>query len=331
MAFCQPPSPSLPSWRVVKVERHHHLSRIAPLHSTYINPKSFIHFKPLSYIPKPSFLTTISASTNKPIMQKAWRVAQFITLGFSNFGWRGHKANAKNFTPGTLDVDLTGRHIVVTGATSGLGRVTAVALAARSATVHLVVRDAERGTALAEELTASGGNAVVHRCDLSSLKDVVEFIQKLNNDKIPVSVLVNNAGAMIHEVKETEDGFEMGFATNTLGTFALTEGIRPLLERTGRETKVTPRVVTVSSAGMLTEDLEIEDLAGKSLHKGEGNLDGAAQYARCKRRQVVLTEYWAERYKDGGIFWASMHPGWASTPGVSTNTPHIADEQIGEG
>lgn len=246
-------------------------------------------------------------------MQQAIRIAQFLTLGYTSFGAKGFKHHARSFNPNALDVDLSGRHVIVTGATSGLGRVTAHNLATRHATVHLVCRDLTRGHSVRKAILADTADADirVHQCDLSSLADVSRLANHFVSEDVPVGVLVNNAGVMKHQVEMSNEKHESAFATNSLGTFALTEMLRPALEKAQ-----DARVITVSSGGMLTEALEVDDLEGMSLRKDSSAIDGSAQYARCKRRQVALTEYWARKYADKGIFWASMHPGWASTPGV---------------
>lgn len=141
----------------------------------------------------------------------------------------------------------------------------------------------------------------------------------------PLHVLVNNAGCMVHERTATPEGVEANFATNTLGTWALTEGLMPALRRTE-----DARVVTVSSAGMLTEKLELDDVEMK-----RGGFDGTVQYAKGKRHQVALTQRWARLHGGGagvgevkgggaggdGIGVYAMHPGWSDTEAVKTALP----------
>lgn len=201
----------------------------------------------------------------------------------------------------------------ITGASSGLGLATAHALAARGGSVHLVCRGAEKGHAVTAEISASGGDAQLHLCDLGDLSSVRAFADAWRAAKRPLAALVNNAGTMVHERKASADGLETNFATNTLGTFVLTELLRPSLTPTGR-------VILVSSGGMYNAPLESDDLEGGDITKGEA-IDGTVQYARDKRRQIALTEHWARRHKGDGTFWASMHPGWADTPGVRKSMP----------
>ncbi len=97
-----------------------------------------------------------------------------------------------------------------------------------------------------------------------------------------------------------------------LGPFALTEGLRPLLERTGGA-----RVITVSSGGMYSQKLAVDDL------ESEHDYRGSVAYARAKRAQVVLTELWAQRDPSRRVTYPSMHPGWAATPGVHDALPRF--------
>lgn len=109
----------------------------------------------------------------------------------------------------------------------------------------------------------------------------------------------------------TSEGFEQNFAVNVLGTYSMTELMLPLLENAAPDA----RVITVSSGGMYTAPLTTD------LQFSKGKFNSAEQYARNKRVQVALTENWAEMYKDKGISFYSMHPGWAETPGVAKSLP----------
>ncbi|KAI0560223.1 dehydrogenase/reductase SDR family member 12 isoform X1 [Gracilaria domingensis] len=273
--------------------------------------------RPFTSLPEP--FSPVCRQLNSGRKMQAVRAAQFVLLGYKNFGSRGFQAHQKSFNPKALDVDLSGKHYIVTGGTSGLGFVTAEQLAKRGGVVHIVCRNAQKGEAAKNQIVADTGNnqVEVHVCDISSLTDVKKFSDEWKQSGTPLHALVNNAGVLLSEPRTSEDGHELSFATNTLGTFVLTEMLRPVLERSEKA-----RVVTVSSGGMLTENLELEDFEGKSLTKGD-KFDGSRQYAKCKRRQVAMTEYWAEMYADSGIMWASMHPGWAKTPGVESSIPEF--------
>lgn len=252
-------------------------------------------------------------------MLQLFRLAQFATLGYFNFGSRSFISHKRDFNPTALAVDLTGKHYIITGATSGLGLEVAHQLATRHATVHLVCRNRNKGGDVKKQITAAteNSNVHVHICDISSLKQMYEFSCKWKESKIPIAALINNAGVLVNKRLTSEDGFELSFATNTLGTFVLTEMLVSVLTKSP-----SARVITVSSGGMLPAFLTSRDFDGKSLYTKDG-IEGSKQYGRCKRRQVALTEYWAEKHQTSGIFWATMHPGWADTPGVKTSIPEF--------
>jgi NAD(P)-dependent dehydrogenase (short-subunit alcohol dehydrogenase family) len=209
-------------------------------------------------------------------------------------------------------IDATGRVVLITGATSGLGLETARQLARMGASVRLVGRDPAKTTAARADVesAAPGADVATYLADLANLTDVRRLVTEVLERESRLDVLVHNAGALIQERRESPDGHEVTFATMVLGPFALTEGLRPLLERTGGA-----RVVTVSSGGMYTQRLVIDDLESQQGYRG------SVAYARAKRAQVVLTELWAERDEGRGITFHAMHPGWAATPGVHDALP----------
>jgi NAD(P)-dependent dehydrogenase (short-subunit alcohol dehydrogenase family) len=207
---------------------------------------------------------------------------------------------------------LSGTRALVTGANSGLGKATALGLARLGATVHLVVRNEERGRAALAELAEELPEADLHleRCDLSDLDDVRRFAADLLNRVHRVDVLVHNAGALPAERTESPDGHEVTVATHVLGPVLLTDLLRPVL--TGHDA----RVVLVSSGGMYTQRLPVTDPDYR-----RGSYQGAVAYARSKRMQVALTPLLQQRWEEDGISVHAMHPGWADTPGVASSLP----------
>jgi NAD(P)-dependent dehydrogenase (short-subunit alcohol dehydrogenase family) len=207
---------------------------------------------------------------------------------------------------------LAGKRALVTGANSGLGKATALGLARFGATVHLVVRNEERGRAALAELAAELPDAELHleRCDLSDLDDVRRFAADLLGRVHRVDVLVHNAGALPAERTESPDGHEVTVATHVLGPVLLTDLLRPVLA--GHDA----RVVLVSSGGMYTQKLPVSDPDYR-----RGSYQGAVAYARSKRMQVALTPLLQQRWGEDGIAVHAMHPGWADTPGVASSLP----------
>lgn len=206
---------------------------------------------------------------------------------------------------------LAGRHVLVTGASSGLGISTAEGLARLGATVHLVVRDEAKGHRVRSEIfgRVPGASLVVDRCDISDLDDVRRFVDALVEDLggAPVSAVVHNAGAMPPERTESAQGHEMTMALHVLGPVAMTEQLLPHLAPGAR-------VVLVTSGGMYGQKLRSDDPEYRS-----GEYSGVTAYARSKRAQVELLPVLAERWR--GVHVSAMHPGWADTPGVVDSLP----------
>ncbi|XP_047307343.1 dehydrogenase/reductase SDR family member 12 [Impatiens glandulifera] len=253
---------------------------------------------------------------------KTWRSSSFALYGYLNFTKQGFMEHAKQFNQEEMQTRIEGQNCVVTGANSGIGYSTAEGLASRGATVYLVCRNKERGEDAVSRIQSSTGNQNVHLevCDLSSIHEIKSFASRFSSKDLPVHILVNNAGLMEHERVTTTEGYELNFAVNVLGTYTMTESMLPLLEKAAPNA----RVITVSSGGMytapLTDDLQFEN----------GKFDGVEQYARNKRVQVALTEKWAETYKEKGIGFYSMHPGWAETPGVTKSLPEFSKSLLGK-
>lgn len=195
--------------------------------------------------------------------------------------------------------DLSGRTAIVTGASSGIGFVEARTLAEHGAHVILAVRNVEAGRAAAERI--SGATTVEH-LDLSSLASVREFAGRIER---PVDLLVNNAGVMSPPVRrETVDGFELQFATNHLGHFALTGLLMPALLASA-----APRVTTVASIAHHQGDAQVV----------EGNPPGAysprTSYGRSKLANLLFALELHRRATAAGAKLTSTaaHPGVAVT------------------
>ncbi|XP_058897629.1 dehydrogenase/reductase SDR family member 12 isoform X3 [Kogia breviceps] len=199
---------------------------------------------------------------------------------------------------------------MVTGGNSGIGKATAFEIAKRGGTVHLVCRDQNRAEGARGEIIRESGNQNIflHIVDLSDPKTVWQFVENFKQEHT-LNVLINNAGCMVNKRELTEDGLEKNFATNTLAVYVLTTALIPVLEK-----EHDPRVITVSSGGMLVQKLNTDDLQSERTA-----FDGTMVYAQNKRQQVVLTERWARAHPT--IHFSCMHPGWVDTPGVRSSMP----------
>jgi len=191
--------------------------------------------------------------------------------------------------------DLTERTIVVTGATSGIGLVTARELARAGARVVLAVRDVERGARVAGGVP---GEAEVRHLDLADLASVRAFAAGWSG---PLDVLINNAGIMAVPEGRTKDGLELQIGTNHLGHFALTNLLLPHIAR---------RVVTVASGAHRMGRIRLDDLNWE-----RDRYDRWAAYGQSKLANLLFTLELQRRLHEAGspVLAVAAHPGWAAT------------------
>jgi len=246
-----------------------------------------------------------------------FRNTVWLVKGLREYTSGGFTAAAKGFNEADLDVDCKGKAYMITGANSGIGKQTALEIARRGGTIHMVCRNANYGEEARKDLRKLSENSDIHLhiLDISKPKDVTKFVTTFKKENKKLDVLINNAGCMVNKRELTEDQLEKNFATNTLGTFLITSGLVSLLEKSEE-----PRVVTVSSGGMLVQKLNVEDLQFEKMSP----FDGTMAYAQNKRQQVVLTEGWAREYTN--IHFSVMHPGWADTPAVRSSMPDFYEK-----
>jgi NAD(P)-dependent dehydrogenase (short-subunit alcohol dehydrogenase family) len=194
--------------------------------------------------------------------------------------------------------DLAGRTILITGATSGIGRATATAVAARGARVILAVRDTDKGCRVAADLDGAAGLHAVRALDLADLDSVRRFAGETTEH---VDVLVNNAGVSSSTLRRTRDGFESQLGTNHLGHFLLTTLLLP---------RITSRVVTVSSQAERMGRLDLEDL---NWHRRP--YAGGRAYADSKLANLLFTLELQRRLAEGGspVRAVAAHPGLVVT------------------
>ena len=199
--------------------------------------------------------------------------------------------------------DLDKQVVLVTGATSGIGRGLARAVAAQGATVLLHGRDPERGEATAKQIREStdGDRLAVYQADLASLAQVRSLANEVLRDHDRLDVLVNNAGVGTGPGGQapravSEDGYELRFAVNYLAPFLLTRLLQPLLLQSA-----PARIVNVVSAGQAP--LDFDDLM---LERG---WTGSEAYCRSKLALVMFTFDLADELRGVGVTANSLHPG----------------------
>lgn len=202
--------------------------------------------------------------------------------------------------------------MVLTGGTSGIGKAAAELYAALDATLVIVGRDTAKTQALVESLTRQTGNSHISKIigDLGSQADVRIIAQQLNSHYPAIHVLAHNAGALYNQRRFAQNGTDLSVELMVSAPFLLTGLLINAL------TAGKARVLTMSSGGMYTAGLTVE-----SLQMEEHNYQGAQQYARAKRAQVVLNEIWAEKIDANQIVFHALHPGWVNTPGINEALP----------
>lgn len=200
--------------------------------------------------------------------------------------------------------DLEGRTAVVTGATTGIGKEAARALAARGADVILVARDEAKARATKDELerTIPGAQVDWVRCDLASLASIREAAGELRARRERISVLLNNAGALHTTRQQSADGYELTFAVNHLAYFLLTHLLRDRLEAAGEPGR-SARVVNVASAIHPRGRIVWDDLMAEKRY---ASFD---VYATSKLCNVMFTYELARRLAGANVTANCLHPG----------------------
>ncbi|XP_061073414.1 DHRS-12_like_SDR_c-like domain-containing protein [Conger conger] len=240
-----------------------------------------------------------------------YRNSIWFLKGIHEYTRKGYENAAQRFVEKDLDVSVAGRSFMITGANSGIGKATAIAIAKRGGVIHMVCRNKDKAEEARGEIIRETSNKEIHLhiLDLSEPRKVWEFAEAFKKKYKSLNVLVNNAGSMVTQREVNSDGLEKSFATNTLGVYILTKSLIPLLEKSSE-----PRVITVSSGGMLVQKLRTGNLQSE-----RGRFDGTKVYAQNKRQQVVMTEQWSKVHDT--VHFSAMHPGWADTPAVAAVRP----------
>lgn len=223
--------------------------------------------------------------------------------------------------------ELSDRTFVVTGATSGLGLETAIALAAHGATVVLTGRDPARlDSALAKAgAVATGPDPQGQLLDLADLESVRSAAAELADQHPVIDVLVNNAGVMATPRRQTRDGFELQLGTNHLGHFALTGLLLPALLAADTGSRPSARVVTVSSGAHRMGSVDPDDLFFERRTYRPWQA-----YGQSKLANLLFTAELARRAEraDVPLVAAAAHPGYAET-NLQFAGPSVAQNPVG--
>jgi dehydrogenase/reductase SDR family protein 12 len=230
-----------------------------------------------------------------------------IAPSFTRVGYRVRRAL---FDWDDLDeFDGSGKTVVLTGATSGLGLAAAQRLADADATLVIIGRNPDKTERVRHDLSAGGADVSAVIADMGDLDQVRRAVEEILASHPRIDALLHNAGALSADYTDNNAGIELTVASQVIGPFLMTNLLLDALDPDGR-------VITMSSGGMYSSPLRID-----GLQMNEADYGGTEQYARAKRAQVTLNELWPERIPGRRIGFHAVHPGWADTPGVEEALP----------
>lgn len=272
-------------------------------------------------------VTALSISeTFKSIMGAGLSTSQWYVYGKLNFTQSGYMRHLNRYTTpvqssasigrgvnGSDGVDLEGKVVVITGANSGIGKELSTYAAAKGANVYMICRSKERAEKAREDVVKATSSDSVNLilADVSELDQVRSAVKEVQGKENKIDVLYCNAGKLLNDRQETSDGTEMTVATHLIsGSYLLTKLCIPLLQ-VSAEKGNDPKVIFVTSGGMLLKKLPDWD---ELTNKNHDKYNGVSAYSYAKRGQVILAEEFSKEEKD--ITFISAHPGWTATEGV---------------
>ena len=193
---------------------------------------------------------------------------------------------------------------LITGATDGIGKQTALELARKGFILGLVGRNSEKGTQVVSEIISKTGNESIqfHQADLSSISEMRRLATEIQNTYESLDVLLNNAGAYFNNFSTTVDGFESTFALNHISYFYLTELLLEMVKN------VTPgRIINVASAAHRNSKLDFDNIQGIDDYKGW------PAYGRSKLMNIMFSYECHRRFSDSGVTFNCLHPGFVNS------------------
>jgi NAD(P)-dependent dehydrogenase (short-subunit alcohol dehydrogenase family) len=196
------------------------------------------------------------------------------------------------------------RTIIITGATDGIGKQTALELAKQGFNLGLVGRNPEKGASVVSELIRETGNESIqfHYADLSIMESVQKLADEIQSSYETIDVLLNNAGAYFSKLNMTDEGFEKTFALNHLAYFYLTTLLLEMVKNGN-----PGRIINVASTAHKNTELDFEDIQGMNDYKGW------PAYGRSKLMNIMFTYECHRRLGDTGVTFNCLHPGFVNS------------------
>ncbi len=193
---------------------------------------------------------------------------------------------------------------LITGATDGIGKQTALELAHKNYSLVLVGRNLEKGKSVVSELIHETDNNSIrfHYADLSIMKSVQNLVVEIKRTYETIDVLLNNAGAYFSKLKMTDEGLEKTFALNHLSYFYLTTHLLEIVKH-----GIPGRIINVASTAHKNTELDFEDIQGINDYKGW------PAYGRSKLMNIMFTYECYHRLSDSGVTFNCLHPGFVDS------------------
>lgn len=224
----------------------------------------------------------------------------------------GHNTTTNEVLEG---LDLSGRTVLITGGSSGLGAETARALASKGALVTITGRNSEKAQEVADKIKSETGQDVrVENLELASVASIRDFVSRFLGNVEKLDLLINNAGVMACDHLTTEEGFEKQFGVNHLGHFLLTCLLVPALKK-GHH----PRIVSLSSMGHHYSPVVFDD-----VHFEHRDYDRWVSYGQSKTANILFVVTLEKRLSPLGIHALAVHPGVIATD----LSRHLPQEEI---
>lgn len=216
----------------------------------------------------------------------------------------------------------TGKTILVTGSTDGIGKQTARILAAQGARVLIHGRSQEKVDRTIAELTQEQPDAILkgYIADFSALDEVRKLVHQINAEEVSLHVLINNAGIYSPDFKRSSDGYELTFAVNQLAPFLLT-----LLLLDKLKTSQPSRIITVTSIAHNVRELDLDSINDPDIYKGWG------AYKISKYANLLFTYALAQRLEGSGVTANCVHPGIVDTKVLHSAFPDMQGISLEEG
>jgi NAD(P)-dependent dehydrogenase (short-subunit alcohol dehydrogenase family) len=209
---------------------------------------------------------------------------------------------------------MKGKIVVITGATSGLGRATALQLARKGFFVIIVARSKTKSNEVIEQIKGEGGKGQFIISDLLSMKDTKEAAERISKVVDRLDVLINNAGAYFPQYRETSEGFESTLALNYLSPFLLAHHLITRMEKTASEHREA-RIINISSI-MHKAPINWDD-----LNYRETRYNSSSAYYQSKHLLTSFTYYMSRKLRDTGITVNCIHPGFVKTALAQSDYP----------